>query len=97
MDIWLNNPMPPLEASGTSSTKASVNGIPNLSILDGWWIEGYNGENGWAYGDDEIQGDRTQADAEALYHFLEDEIFPLYHRRSDKGVLNGLKILFRPP
>lgn len=86
VDIWVNNPLPPLEASGTSGMKASINGIPNLSILDGWWIEGYNGDNGWAFGDEEIDGDRTEADAEALYRLLENEIIPLYYQRSDEGV-----------
>jgi starch phosphorylase len=88
VDVWLNNPVPPLEASGTSGMKASVNGVPNLSILDGWWIEGYNGSNGWAFGK-QIQGDRTQADAEALYHLLEEEIIPLFYQRSDDGVPHG--------
>jgi starch phosphorylase len=88
VDVWLNNPVPPLEASGTSGMKASVNGIPNLSILDGWWIEGYNGSNGWAFGD-QIQGDRTHADAEALYRLLEEEIIPLFYQRSDDGVPHG--------
>jgi starch phosphorylase len=86
VDIWLNNPLPPLEASGTSGMKASINGTPSLSILDGWWLEGYNGSNGWAFGGEEIQGDRTQADAEALYRLLEEEIIPLYYRRSDDEV-----------
>jgi starch phosphorylase len=86
VDIWLNNPLPPLEASGTSGMKASVNGTPNLSILDGWWIEGYNGTNGWAFGGEDVQGDRTQADAEALYRLLEEEVIPLYYQRSDDGV-----------
>lgn len=86
VDIWVNNPLPPLEASGTSGMKASVNGTPNLSILDGWWIEGYTGENGWAFGGEEIEGDRTQADAEALYHLLEEEIIPLYYKRLDGEV-----------
>jgi starch phosphorylase len=54
--------------------------------LDGWWIEGYDGANGWAFGEQEIQGDRTQADAEALYRLLEEEIVPLYYQRSDDGV-----------
>jgi starch phosphorylase len=85
VDIWLNNPLPPLEASGTSGMKASVNGVPNLSILDGWWIEGYDGSNGWAFGD-QVQGDRTQADAEALYQLLEKEIIPCFYQRSDDGV-----------
>jgi len=94
VDVWLNNPRPPLEASGTSGMKASVNGVPNLSILDGWWIEGYNGDNGWAFGGEEIEGDRTAADAEALYRLLEEEIIPLYYQlkiqpRADDGVPQG--------
>jgi starch phosphorylase len=89
VDVWLNNPLPPLEASGTSGMKASINGVPNLSILDGWWIEGYKGTNGWAFGRDEIEGDRTQADAEALYRLLEEKIIPLYYQRSDEGVPHG--------
>ena len=48
VDVWVNNPLPPMEASGTSGMKATLNGVPQLSILDGWWIEGYNGKNGWA-------------------------------------------------
>jgi starch phosphorylase len=88
VDVWLNNPVPPLEASGTSGMKASVNGVPNLSIQDGWWIEGYNGSNGWAFGG-QVQGDRTQADAEALYRLLEEEIIPLFYQRSDDGVPHG--------
>jgi starch phosphorylase len=88
VDVWLNNPVPPLEASGTSGMKASANGVPNLSILDGWWIEGYNGSNGWAFGG-QAQGDRTQADAEALYRLLEEEIIPLFYQRSDDGVPQG--------
>jgi starch phosphorylase len=88
VDVWLNNPVPPLEASGTSGMKASVNGVPNLSILDGWWIEGYDGSNGWAFGG-EAQGDPTQADAEALYRLLVEEIIPLFYQRSDDGVPRG--------
>ena len=52
VDVWLNNPIPPMEASGTSGMKASLNGVPNLSILDGWWLEGFSGDNGWAFGDE---------------------------------------------
>jgi starch phosphorylase len=89
VDVWLNNPIPPLEASGTSGMKAAINGVPNLSILDGWWIEGYNDANGWAFGRDEIEGDRTQADAEALYRLLEENVIPLYYQRSDDGVPHG--------
>jgi starch phosphorylase len=86
VDVWLNNPLPPLEASGTSGMKAAVSGTPNLSILDGWWIEGYDDANGWAFGGEAVEGDRTQADAEALYHLLEEQVVPLYYRRSDDGV-----------
>ena len=86
VDVWLNNPLPPLEASGTSGMKAAVNGAPNLSILDGWWIEGYNGENGWAFGGEDIQGDRTVVDANALYQLLEEKIIPIYYERSDDDV-----------
>jgi starch phosphorylase len=86
VDVWLNNPYPPLEASGTSGMKAAVNGTPNLSILDGWWVEGYDGANGWAFGGEVVEGDRTQADADALYRLLEEQIVPLYYGRSDDGV-----------
>ncbi len=89
VDIWLNNPLPPLEASGTSGMKAAVNGAPNLSILDGWWIEGFNGANGWAFGGEEIEGDRTEADAEALYRLLENEVIPLYYDRDDDDTPHG--------
>jgi starch phosphorylase len=86
VDVWLNNPLPPLEASGTSGMKAAVNGTPNLSILDGWWVEGYNGVNGWSFGDGPTEGDRTQADAASLYRLLEEQVIPLYYERSDDGV-----------
>jgi len=87
VDVWLNNPVPPLEASGTSGMKASINGVPNLSILDGWWVEGYNGENGWAFGEEDGRGDdeRRKRDAEAIYRLLEQEIIPRYYERSDDG------------
>lgn len=86
VDIWLNNPIPPLEASGTSGMKAGSNGVPNLSILDGWWIEGYNGKDGWAFGGGDIEGDRTPSDADAAYRLLEDEIIPMYYRRADDEI-----------
>jgi starch phosphorylase len=89
VDVWLNNPLPPLEASGTSGMKAALNGVPHLSILDGWWIEGFNGKNGWAFGDGEVTGNRDQADAEAIYDFLENEIIPLYYNVSEDGVPHG--------
>jgi starch phosphorylase len=89
VDVWLNNPVPPLEASGTSGMKASMNGIPNLSILDGWWMEGYNGENGWAFGDGPVDNDRSKADADAIYDLLEEKIVPLYYDRSDDEIPHG--------
>ena len=66
--------------------KAGANGVPSVSVLDGWWLEGYNGKNGWAFGDEPIQGDRTTADADALYRLLEQEIIPLYYHRSDDEI-----------
>ena len=86
VDVWLNNPLPPLEASGTSGMKAGANGVPSLSVLDGWWLEGYNGKNGWAFGGDPVEGDRTNSDAEALYRVLEEKIIPLYYHRPDDEV-----------
>jgi starch phosphorylase len=86
VDVWLNNPIPPQEASGTSGMKASVNGVPHLSIPDGWWLEGYAGDNGWVFGTEEVRDDRTEADANALYRVLEDEIIPLYYDRDDNGI-----------
>jgi starch phosphorylase len=86
VDVWLNNPLPPMEASGTSGMKAALNGVPQLSIMDGWWIEGYNGENGWAFGQEETGGNRDQADADAIYRLLEEKVIPLYYRVSDDGV-----------
>jgi len=89
VDVWLNNPLPPREACGTSGMKAAMNGVPSLSILDGWWIEGFNQKNGWAFGGKEIAGDRDPADAEAVYELLENEIIPLYYSVSDDGVPHG--------
>jgi starch phosphorylase len=80
VDLWLNNPLPPLEASGTSGMKATLNGIPHLSILDGWWMEGYSGNNGWAF-----SGDGDERDADALYRLLDTEIVPLYYRFDEAG------------
>jgi len=89
VDVWLNNPLPPNEACGTSGMKAALNGIPHLSIWDGWWIEGYNGKNGWTFGKKEIQGDRDGADAKAIYDLLENEIIPLYYADSADGLPHG--------
>ena len=89
VDVWLNNPIPPLEASGTSGMKAALNGVLNLSIKDGWWIEGFNGKNGWAFGHEEMNGNRDRADAEAIFGILEEEILPLYYKISENGVPYG--------
>ncbi len=89
VDVWLNNPLPPLEASGTSGMKAAVNGVPQLSILDGWWIEASNGENGWAFGGEDIPGDRDGPDARAIYEILEKKVIPLYYDVADDGVPHG--------
>jgi starch phosphorylase len=91
-DVWLNNPIRPREASGTSGMKAALNGVPNLSILDGWWVEGYNGANGWAIGDETQYDDpnvQDAADAESLYQLLEQEIVPLYYDRDRDGTPRG--------
>ena len=71
VDVWLNNPRRPREASGTSGEKAALNGCPNLSVLDGWWAEGYNGHNGWASGEERMYKDEaTQDEADALSLYL---------------------------
>jgi len=85
VDVWLNNPAPPMEACGTSGMKAALNGVPHLSIMDGWWMEGFNGKNGWTFGQDESGDNRGQADAEAIYRILEEDIIPLYYKVSDDG------------
>jgi starch phosphorylase len=82
-DVWVNMPRPPMEASGTSGMKAAINGVPNLSVLDGWWPEGFNGRNGWGFGET-YQSD--EADAATLYHLIEHEVAPLYYERDDDGV-----------
>ncbi len=86
-DVWLNNPRRPMEASGTSGQKAGANGVPNFSVLDGWWPEGYTGHNGWAIGEGEEYPNETaqdEADALSLYRTLEEEIIPQYFS-SQKG------------
>jgi starch phosphorylase len=84
VDVWLNTPRRPNEASGTSGQKAALNGVLNFSVLDGWWREGYNGRNGWAIGKDKDYADPNLQDAEdleSLYKILENEIIPLYYEQ----------------
>ena len=89
VDVWLNTPRRPMEASGTSGMKAGLNGVLNFSILDGWWREAYNGRNGWAIGEDHEPGPpeiQDPADAESLYSTLENDIIPLYYHRESNGL-----------
>jgi starch phosphorylase len=89
VDVWLNNPRRPYEASGTSGMKVCVNGGLNLSVLDGWWDEGYTGDNGWAIGGRETDPDEAAqdwADAQALYELLEGDLIPRYYERDARGV-----------
>jgi starch phosphorylase len=82
VDVWLNNPRRPMEASGTSGMKASLNGVPNLSVLDGWWVEGYDGTNGWAIGPDALvlsPEEEDARDAESLYMLLEERVLPEFY------------------
>jgi glycogen phosphorylase len=89
VDAWLNNPRRPLEASGTSGMKAAQNGVPNISVLDGWWDEGYERDNGWAIGGREPAGDEAAqdwSDAQDLYRDLEEELVPAYYDRDKAGI-----------
>jgi starch phosphorylase len=88
VDVWLNTPRRPHEASGTSGMKAAMNGVPSLSILDGWWDEAFDGANGWAIGhpSDEFEGDADAADAETLYQVLETEVVPAFFERDPDGL-----------
>jgi starch phosphorylase len=85
VDVWMNTPRRPNEASGTSGMKAALNGVLNFSVLDGWWREAFNGDNGWAIGPDADLDSQVQdeADAESLYDTLENEIIPLYYNERD--------------
>jgi starch phosphorylase len=88
-DIWLNTPRRPLEASGTSGMKAAINGTLNLSILDGWFPEGYNGSNAFAFGDDREFADTEHQDefeSRQLYHLLEQEVIPKFYNRNKRGL-----------
>jgi starch phosphorylase len=93
VDVWMNNPRPPLEASGTSGMKAAINGAPNFSVRDGWWYEGYHGTNGWVIGSDPMvemnEEERDAADVESLYSTLEREVVPLFYDRDSDGVPRG--------
>jgi len=97
VDVWLNNPRRPNEASGTSGMKAAMNGVPNLSILDGWWSEGYRpptaerAANGWAFGQTQENDWETQdrLDSQALYQILEEQVIPLYYDRDAADVPHG--------
>jgi starch phosphorylase len=91
VDVWLNTPQPPLEASGTSGMKAAINGVPSLSVLDGWWMEGHlEGVTGWAFGgngnghpNDEEQAAR---DAASLYDKLEGHVMPLFYKSHERFI-----------
>jgi starch phosphorylase len=91
VDVWLNNPRRLQEACGTSGMKASMNGVINLSVRDGWWDEAYNGNNGWAI--DDFKGgtleDENKVDAETIYSLLENKIVPLFYDRDRKGIPHG--------
>lgn len=92
VDVWLNTPRTLQEASGTSGMKAALNGVPHLSILDGWWYEGYNGANGWAIQNGATPANSTdsdKADADKLYNLLEEKIIPLYYDRDINGIPHG--------
>jgi len=86
VDLWLNLPRVPLEACGTSGMKAALNGVPQLSTMDGWWAEGYDGHNGWAIPAAPAGADADAADAEQLYRLLEDEVVPRFYTRDARDV-----------
>lgn len=95
VDVWLNTPMPPFEASGTSGMKAAVNGIPQLSILDGWWEEGFNGKNGWGIEHDNASQDPDSSDACKIYDIIEQKIIPLFYKVSENGIPHEWVLLMK--
>jgi len=86
VDVWLNTPRVPLEACGTSGMKAALNAVPQLSTLDGWWAEGYMGQNGWAIPTPGAGEETDQADSERLFELLEQQVVPLYYKRNARGL-----------
>jgi starch phosphorylase len=89
VDVWLNNPIRPLEASGTSGMKVAANGGLNLSVLDGWWVEAYDAKNGWAVGGGRVYANQElqdELDGDNIYRVLEEDVLPLFHDRPDRDI-----------
>ncbi len=89
VDVWLNTPRRPMEASGTSGQKASLNGVINFSVLDGWWLEGYNSKNGWMIGENQEYADyeaQDRVDSQSIYDTLENKIIPMYYDKNEDGI-----------
>ncbi len=96
VDVWLNTPRRPMEASGTSGEKAAVNGVVNFSILDGWWAEGYNQKNGWAIGTNAeyySYEEQDKADSESIYNILENKIIPAYYNKENSISKDWIKLM----
>ena len=92
VDVWLNNPRRPYEAQRHQRHEGRLNGVPNLSVLDGWWAEGYNGKNGWAIGEGQEYGNPDEQDwhdVVSLYTLLENEVVPKFYERDERGVPMG--------
>jgi starch phosphorylase len=86
VDVWLNNPLPPFRSLRDERHEGCLNGVPQLSLLDGWWEEGFNGKNGWAVEHDVTAENPDGGDAEKIYRLLEEQIIPLYYQVSDSGI-----------